>query len=116
MRTIAVNSDHDIYIGSDGNLAMAEGLEAVLQQCEQAASIRLNELPYAQSKGIPFFENVFTDSPDLALYEMYLRKQFLGVPEVTGVKQIGFKQDGDVLSYEAIIQTTFGTGAARGSI
>jgi len=114
MRTIAVNSNNDIYIGPDGNLAMAEGLDAVLQQCEQAASIRLNELPYAQSKGIPFFENVFTDNPDLGLYDMYLRKQLLTVPNVISISQIGFKQDGDVLSYEAFINTTFGAGVASG--
>lgn len=114
MRTLAVNSNNDIYIGSDGNLAIAEGIDAVIQQCEQAASIRLGELPYAQEKGTPFFDSVFTDSPDLGLYDMYLRKQFLGVPEVTGVQQIGFKQEGDVLQYEAIINTTFGSGVASG--
>lgn len=116
MRTLAVNSNNDIYIGPDGNLAIADGLEAVLQQCEQAASIRLGELPYAQEKGIPFFDNVFTDNPDLGLYDMYLRKQLLRVTNVTAIQQIGFKQDGDELQYEAVIVTTFGTGAARGSL
>lgn len=116
MRTLAVNSNHDIYLGPDGNLAIAEGITAVLQQCEQAASIRLGELPYAQEKGIPFFDSVFTESPDLGLYDMYLRKQFLRVPEVTGVQQIGFKQEGDVLEYEAIINTTFGSGVASGQL
>lgn len=116
MRTIAVNSNNDIYIDSSGNLAMVEGIDAILQQCEQAASIRLGELPYNQSKGIPFFDNVFTDSPDLALYDMYLRKQFNSVTGVVRVINIGFKQEGDVLSYEAVIETIYGSGETRGSL
>ena len=116
MKTLAVNDNIDIYLGDDGNLAMVSDLDAVLQGCEQEARIRLGELPYAQSQGIPFFESVFTDSPDLGLYEMYLRRQFARVDNVVKVQSIAFNIDGNTLAYEAIIITTFGPGVARGSL
>jgi len=116
MRTLAVNENNDIYLGADGNIAIASDINAVMQLCEQEARIRLNELPYAQSQGIPFFNSVFTDSPDLSLYEMYLRRQFARVDNVTGVQSVAFNIDNNVLSYEAVIVTTYGTGVARGSL
>lgn len=116
MRTLAVNENIDIYIGPDGNLAVADGIDAILQGCEQEARIRLGELPYAQSQGIPFFESVFTESPDLGLYDMYLRRQFARVEGVVGVQSIAFNLDGDQLQYEAVIVTTFGSGVARGGL
>lgn len=116
MRTLAVNDNIDIYIGNDGNLAIASDIDAVMQGCEQEARIRLGELPYAQTQGIPFFESVFTESPDLGLYEMYLRRQFARVQNVVSVQSIAFNIDGDKLQYEAVIATTFGTGVARGGL
>lgn len=116
MRTIAVNSNNDIYIGTDGNLAIVDRLESVKQRCEQAARILKGELPYKQSKGIPFFETPFGDSSNLGLYETYLRQQYLAVEDVTGVKYIRFKIDGNNLQYEAGILSTYGEATISGNL
>lgn len=116
MRTIAVNADNDIYIGSDGNLAIVDGLESVKQRCEQAARILLNELPYAQTKGIPFFETPFGDVSKLGLYETYLRQQYLAVEDVTDVKYIRFNIEGTNLQYEAGILSTYGEATISGNL
>lgn len=116
MRTIAVNENNDIYIGTDGNLAIVDGLESVKQRCEQAARILKNELPYAQSKGIPFFETPLSASPNLGLYESYLRQQYLGVEDVTGIKYIRFKLDGNELQYEAGILSIYGEATISGNL
>ena len=116
MKTIAINEDYDIYIGKDGNIAIVGGLESVKQRCEQAARILRNELPYAQSKGIPFFNNPLTASPNLGLYETHLRAQYMGVEDVTAVNYIRFKIEGDVLTYEAGIQSIYGEASLSGNL
>lgn len=116
MKTLAVNSNNDIYIGADGNLAIVDGLESVKQRCEQAARILRNELPYAQSKGIPFFETPFGDSGNLGLYESYLRQQYTSVQDVTGVKYIRFRFEGTELQYEAGILSIYGEATISGNL
>lgn len=116
MRTLAVNENNDIFIGSDGNLAVASGLQSVTQRCEQAARILRTELPYAQSKGIPFFETPFGESNNLGLYESYLRQQYLAVEDVTDVKYIRFKREGDNLLYEAGILSIYGEATISGNL
>lgn len=116
MISIKVNSDNDIFIDNTGNLAMCSDLEACMQGCEQAARIVLGELPFAQLKGVPFFDIVFTSSPDLSLYEVYLRRLYMGVPNVTGINYINFKLEGTELSYEAGIVTIYGEGVISGNL
>lgn len=116
MRTLAVNSNNDLYFGQDGNLAVVSGLESVKQRCEQAARILRTELPYAQSVGIPFFENPLTASPNLGLYEFHLRQAYTAVEDVTEVKAIRFKRDATELKYEAEIVTIYGGATISGNL
>lgn len=116
MRALAVNENNDIYFGSNGHLAVATDLDAVIQGCEQSASILKGELPYAQSVGIPFFQTPFDSSPDLSLYEMYLRKQLLRVPNVIEIISLAFAIEDKEMKYEAIISSTFGEATIRGDI
>lgn len=116
MRTIAVNENNDIFIGTDGNLVIVDGIESVTQRCEQAARILKEELPYAQSKGIPFFQAPFGDTSNLSLYESYLRQQYMAVQEVTGVKYIRFRFEGNELQYEAGILSIYGEANISGNL
>lgn len=116
MKTFATNSDSDIYRGPDGNLAMVSGLPAILQTCEHVSRTRLAELPYAQSRGIPFFDIALGATPDAGLYDLYLRKALLTVPGVTGVGAINIGVEGDVLSYIAEISTIYGKENTSGNL
>jgi hypothetical protein len=116
MKTLATNQDFDIYLGPDGNLAITDGLEAVKQTCEHVSRTRLAELPYAQSRGIPFFTVGMGTDPDTSLYDMYLRKALMTVPDVIGVASINFTLDGEVLSYTAEIKTIYGMEKASGNL
>lgn len=116
MRTFATNENNDWYINSRGYLAIITGLPAVVQSCEHASQVLLGELPYAQTRGIAFFENGLTDSPKLGLYQVQLRRILLSVPDVTKVESIGFRIDGDVLSYEATIRTIYGVEKLSGNL
>lgn len=114
MRTIAVNANNDIYIATDGNLAMAVDLEAVLQACAQAAKTQLGECVLALDNGVPFFETVWQDSANVAQFEAYLRRVIEKVPGVTEVQQLDVTVDSNVLSYVATIVTVYGEGTING--
>ncbi|MBJ9533529.1 hypothetical protein [Citrobacter freundii] len=116
MKTLATNNDFDIYLDNSRNLAIATGLQAVIQTCEHVARTKLTELPYAQSRGIPFFDIALGSQPDVSLYDMFLRKVYKTVPGVEGVGNINFAKDGDTLSYTAQIRTIYGTESASGII
>lgn len=112
--TIAVNSDDDIYIGSDGNLALARDLQATLQACRQAASTMLGEMIYNTDQGIPYFQAVWIGVPQLQQYESYLRIAFLNVAGVTDINSLTISQEGDTLMYTAEIITVYGQGVISG--
>lgn len=116
MRTLATNENNDIYRGHDGNLVLFDGLKAVIQTCEHVARTRLNELPYAQSRGVPFIDVALGVTPDVSLYDMYLRKVYITVPGVQGIGAINFWLDGDQMKYTAEIKTVYGVEGASGSL
>lgn len=116
MMTLATNGDFDIYLDNSRNLAFATDLQAVIQTCEHVARTKLTELPYAQSRGIPFFDIALGSEADTSLYDLFLRKVYKTVPGVEGVGSINFSKDGNQLSYTAEIRTVYGTEKAIGLI
>ncbi|XAO54178.1 baseplate wedge protein [Yersinia phage vB_YenM_P744] len=116
MRSLATNSDNDIYFGADGNLAIIYDLPAVVQACEHASKVLLGELPYAQLRGIKFFDVGFTSSPDLGLYSSQLISILKTVPHVEEITSLTFKRTGTTLQYEATIVTEFGSEVISGSV
>lgn len=116
MKTLATNDSFDIFRGPDGNIALARGAQAVLQTCGHVSRTRLTELPYAQSRGIPFFDIALGAAPDAGLYDLYLRKALLTVPDVTGVGAINVSVEGGALYYTAEINTIYGTENASGNL
>lgn len=107
MRTLATDENNNLYVTKSGSLALLTEVDAVLQSCRQASQVLMGELPYAQSRGIAFFDVGFTSTSQLAIFESQLRTMLLSVPEVTKVVSIGFDVDGDEVSYEAKIQTSY---------
>lgn len=109
-QVFAVDANNDLFIASDGNLARASGLAAVLQAAEHAAKTLLSEMMYATDQGIPAFETVWSGSPKLAQFEAYMRRALLAVENVTDVTALTAATSGDALSYAATIHTTYGAG------
>lgn len=109
-KTFAVNEKNDLYIGRDGNLAIAEGLEAVKQLCEQVSNTRLGEMVLHTNQGIPFFQSLWGGTRNLAQFEAALRVALSNVPEVTRILEISIEVQDDTLNYTAVILTTYGQG------
>lgn len=117
-KSLAVDSNNDLYLDNNGNIAIVTGLTAVMQSCQQAAQTLLGEMVLQTNQGIPYFQVVFTGVPNVAQFEAALRTAFLAVPGVTQVASIDIIQTGDpdsaepfnALSYTATIDTIYGQG------
>lgn len=113
-QTFATNALNDIYIGADGNLAIAMGEQAVLQACATAAKAQLGEMVLAINNGIPNFQTVWVGAPNLAIFQSYLRRTLQNVEGVIEVTELTTSVDGGVLSYTATIRTIYGLAAING--
>jgi len=113
-RTFAVDAQNDLVIGSDDRLTIATDLLAVLQNCEHAAKTILAEMVLAIDQGLPYFEAVWIGVPNLPVFEAAYRQRILTVEGVTGIVSVTLSVSGNVLSYQAEIQTLFGTGVING--
>lgn len=107
--TFAVDSQNDLYFGEDDNLAMVTGAAAVAQLCGHAAKTILGEMVLATDEGLPYFEAVWSGTPNLAIFEAALRSALLAVDGVTDITALNIAVVGGVLTYSATIVTTYGT-------
>lgn len=112
--TLAADSNGDLFLDGGGNLAWLSGLAAVEQTCAEAARVRLGELVLQTDEGLPFFDAVFTGSPNIATFEAALRAALVAVDGVTGVDALVISQAGNTLSYTAEIATVYGPGKVNG--
>lgn len=110
VKTFATNADNDLYIGADGNLAIATGLDAVMGACASAAKALLGEMVLEVNKGIPYFQSVFNGIPNLAIFQSYLLNALNAVPGVNSVKNLTVSVSNHTLNYTAEIDTIYGLG------
>lgn len=115
-RSLAVDENNDIYVGSDGSLAVASAREAVLHCCAQAAKTQLGEMIYAVDFGLPNFGAVWNGAPNVGLFEAYLRRNLQTVQDVISVDSVTIQATGGALVYSATIKTIYGPGAINGSV
>lgn len=112
--SLAVNARNDLFRAADGNIATTADLYAVTQACAHAAKTLLGEMMYATDNGVPYFDVVWTGTPNLAQFEAYLRRAFLAVDGVVRVQSLSVTIGANVAAYKAVIQTTYGTGVVNG--
>lgn len=108
MKTTSINDSGDMFLDRQGNLSVSREMDAVVELCTQASQVLQAELIYAQTRGIPFFDIVFIESPDLNLYEVHIRQALLSVKHVQSVDSVLFRWEGVDLHYQAEITTDFG--------
>ena len=119
VQTFAVNSDNDLYIDAQGNLAIVYDLQAVLQACKQAALTLLGEMVLQTNQGIPYQTAIWVGVPNIPAFEGALRSSWLAIQGVTGVvslvtsigpyTSLGTTVPITALSYSATIDTIFGS-------
>ena len=108
MLTIATDENNDIYLDEFGNIATVTGIEAVAQVCRNTILTTLGELIFNVNEGIPYFETVFSDPPNIELFQHAVVEALQTVEGVNSVKSFEYSTNGDVLTYTALIQTIYG--------
>ncbi len=111
---IAGVAANDIYLDQFGNISLSYDQQAILQQCAQAAQTILGECIFNTTIGIPFEQTVWGGIKNELQYQAALRQAFLAVNGVTEVVSLMTSQTGDTLTYNAVIQTIYGSGAING--
>ena len=104
----------DLYLDPYGNISVSYDLQAVLEECAQAAQTRLGELIYNTNVGIPYEQVLWVGAPNIEQFNAALRVAFLSIDQVTDVISLTMSQTNNTLTYTAIINTTFGVGAING--
>jgi len=99
---------NDIYIAPNGNLAILQGQAAVQGACQSVSLLRLGEAILSTTSGIPFLQAVFNGTPNVAVYESYLRTAILNVEGVIAIQSLTISVSAGVLTYRATIQSIFG--------
>jgi hypothetical protein len=112
--TLAEDTNNDLTLGLDGNLALASGVDAVMQVLRSACETQRGELIYDVAAGIPNFEVVWGGTPNLAQMEAALRATALQVGGVLGVESITSEAVGGVAKYTLTVRTQYGQGAVNG--
>lgn len=105
---LALNSNNDIYIDDDGNLATKTGVEATAIACGTIAKTQLGEMIFENTRGLPNFQNVWVGTPNLKIWESYLRNMLLNVTGVKEVQDITIYQLNNTLNFKATIVTNDG--------
>lgn len=113
-KTLATNSNNDIYLGADGNIALAFDLNAVAQTCNHAAEAQRGEMVLNVNDGIPNFQLIWVGVPNLQQFETAVRAALLAVTGVTEVISFTSTVTNNVLDYNATIRTIYGVGQING--
>lgn len=116
MTGIALDETNDIYLDSDGNLALCRDIEAVKTSVACETKTNYGEVILNTNLGIPYFETIFTAHPDIELWKSYMKETILRIPKVLGI--IAFKTYIDyqksLLKYTVVINTEYGTEEING--
>lgn len=107
MKTLSVDATNDIY-AKNGVLAVADGLECIRQQCTQAMQTIKGEMLFAADQGIPFFEVVWTGSPNLIAFEAAARESLMRVNGVEFINAFSAAIANNALTYSVEIATKYG--------
>lgn len=109
MRTFASDGiSNDLYIATNGKLAIASELSALSQVCEHVVKTTLGELILQGDEGIPNFQLIWNGAPNIAQAENSIREALLNVDGVLDVPELTAFVSNNIFSYSATIKTIYG--------
>ncbi|APC12584.1 MULTISPECIES: hypothetical protein [Providencia] len=108
MMTFDVNDNNDIYIGSSGDLAIANAEKATQNRCEHYAKAIRGEMLHKLNSGLPYWKTTFGRQVDVPLFESAFRSRMGELDDVTSVVSFSAVMADNTLNYTAVIQTIYG--------
>lgn len=114
MITFAVNSENDLYLGTDGNIALATDATALAQLSAQVVKALRGEMVFDVTRGMPNMTTAWAGSANVPQYEAAARQRLLALPDVRSIVSLVSARNGETLSYVAELRTTFGALTVNG--
>lgn len=114
MITIQTDDTNDIFVDANGNLSIAQDLQAVQNVCQNACLSLQGQTPLDAEYGIPYFDVVFGAHPNLESFRQYLVALIEEVEHVRQVNNLMFDFEDGVLKYSVRIETDFGESTLNG--
>ena len=109
-KTLACDSNNDLYIDKYGNIAIVSGRQSVLECCAHAMKTISKECVFDQPRGIPYFEAVWSGSPNIQQFNFASIQALSAVADVVSVPDFTSVVSDNKVSYRAVIETIYGTG------
>lgn len=114
MKSIATDTDNDIYLDAAGNLAIAKGLEAASNIALCAARTNYKEIPLDTERGIPYLAVIFGEHPNIGLFMQFLVQELEQLEFVRGVSDFTSRVEGSTLKYNVTLETDYGEAEING--
>jgi len=113
MKCFALNEDNDLFI-EDGKLGIYEDQEAVAQTAVNVMCTVKGEVVLNQNRGIPYFEILFNNKPNTALFRSYALNLLNQIPQINNVTGMKIIKDKNLLKYSINLDTIYGRVVANG--
>lgn len=111
VKKLDANSD---TVTSGGKFVFIYGAEAAAQVIAATIKTQLGEYQYALTKGVDYFNNLFTGNPNYQKFEFQIRKQVMALSFVEKITSFEYTVTDDLLTYEMTVQTIYGTTTVSG--
>jgi hypothetical protein len=100
-------STWDLILDASGNIAMAQEPYSISQDVASAIKLFAGELYYDTAQGIPYFDQILGQRPDLSYMQSQFEAAALTVPDVVSAKAtISFYKDRSIGGQVLVIDTT----------
>lgn len=111
-----IDENNDIFLDDNGNLALVKDRESVKVAVLCQTRTNYGEIVLNTRAGIPYFETIFAEHPDIELWKKYMKDTILAIPKVVGISD--FKTYIDygkhLMTYAIIINTEYGLEVING--
>ena len=111
MKTFSQDSHNDIRIGSDGQFATVDGLDAYSAVIADVVRTVRGELQLDTGAGVPYFETVFDSVNGIDIWKSEVGKGVLALSFVRSIDSFSasWKTGNHTLSYSMTVSTDNGT-------
>ncbi len=114
MITFGIDSNNDLYLTPQGNVALKYNLDAMGDIFINKAQVNKGELLYNTEGGIDFFNNIFGEPCYPDVFQSQLISELLNTDKTQNIYGYTPEINNDIYSYTVNCQTSYGQITLQG--
>lgn len=114
MKTLGINDNNDICLDSSNNIVVKEDLAAMGDILINKSQTKSGELLFNNSKGIDFFNTIFSSPAYPDLFQNEVITQLENTEAVEKVSNFNAAINNNIYSYTVNVQTEYGEISLNG--